>query len=116
MCQLGRIEHMSAPNVIQRPAADEIDALGPARQEVHVADSAGPVFHVKHFGSLRNPRARKAAPASQATAAVGRRTWRRRAVNAAGVTPGIRAAAPRDPGRAAASLLRPSADRPATAP
>ena len=53
--QLRRIEHMPAPQIGERVAADKIDARRPAGQQIRHRLRAAPVFHVKPERSRRSP-------------------------------------------------------------
>lgn len=123
--ELRRVEDVTAPRIGQAGPADQIDAPLPTNQKVDqdletldgggrksmlVAQRPGRqrrLFHVK-------PRPPDQAPGWEWRCSA-RRTWASRTLNEAGVTPEMRAAAPRVAGRARSSLLRTSLDRPSTA-
>ena len=95
-------------------AADQVDAPPTSAPAARHRPRAAPVFHVKHRSARRSRPA--SSGAAQAARGSGRRlTYCSSATSAAGVTPEMRAAAPKVAGRAAASLPRISADRLPTA-
>ena len=127
--ELGRVEEVAAPYIGKAGGAHQIDVvlpldqhrgvgfescqacLGNARQFAEFFRGKGSsgrtgrfLFHVKRR------------PATHAESRSGRRrVWTSSAVSAAGVTPEMRAAAPRVAGRAARNLVRASVESPDTA-